>query len=109
MSLLPVTSHANPTSTFFNPVLPCGVTGTLTWSAGASGTFSASITNVSPQLTANSQVTASVQSSSLADGLAAWLVNAVPTAAANGTITFIAAANPGTPSTFRISWIVDKF
>lgn len=114
MSLLPASTNANPTTTFFIPTgtntsLPCGITGTLSWSAGASGTFSATITGVSSQLRSTSQVTATVQSSNLVDGLAAWLVNAVPDAAAGGAITFIVAANPTNAATFRISWVVDKF
>jgi hypothetical protein len=114
MSLLPASTNANPTTTFFipsgtNTSLPCGLTGTLSWSAGTSGTFSATITGVSSQLKATSQVTATVQSSNLVDGLAAWLVNAIPDSAVGGAITFIVAANPTNPAVFRISWVVDKF
>ena len=113
MSLLPASTNANPTTSFFIPAgtntsLPCGVTGTLTWSAGTSGTYSATITGVSSQLKATSQVTATLQSSNITDGLNAWIVNAIPDSGTGGVITFIVAANPVTPSTYRISWVVDK-
>ena len=114
MSLLANSTNANPTTTFFIPTctnmsLPCGVTGTLTWSAGTSGTYSATITGVSSQLKATSQVTATLQSSNLVDGLAAWVVNAIPDSGTGGSITFTVAANPTNAATYRISWVVDKF
>lgn len=89
-------------------LLPAGLAKGLTWTAGGGG-YQATITGVSTNLTATSCITATIQAGTASDVINSWLAVATPSATANGTITFVVAASPGTPSSFTISWVVNKY
>lgn len=111
MSVLP--PYASQTNQTFNPTFPAGIANSLTWSLSQS-VYIASISNVSPQLAFNASTTAihaTIQTplTNTTDGLNSWLVSAVPINASGGTIQFQVAANPTAPTSFPISWAVNKY
>lgn len=112
MSLLSSVNEASCNAPYFAEPLPSGVANNLSWSSNAyAPLYQASISNISPLLTATSPVSAHMQvgQTNLSDGYNAWIVSAIPSTVSGGSITFFTAANPVTPSNFPISWSVSKF
>ena len=112
MSLLTSVNEASNNAPFFAEPLPCGIANNLSWSSNAyAPLYQASISNISPLLTATSPVSAHMQvgQTNLSDGYNAWIVSAIPSSVSGGSITFFTATNPVTPSNFPISWSVSKF
>ena len=104
-----VTNTANDVLYAVN--LPCGLASNLAWSSNTPGTnySSAAISNVSPALTANSVISAAIQSGTFTDTNTSWLMSAVPSTANNGTITFNTYQAPATTASFQIAWAVAKY
>jgi len=72
--------------------------------------LSFAITGVSPNVTANSVVHATVQyPDNIASPQDAWLVYASPSDASGGSITFFVSSGISMSSTLKIAWMVDKF
>ena len=101
----------NVTNVLYSSPLPSGLAYNLTWTANTPGTnySSATITNVSPSLTAHSVIPAAVQSGTYTDTNVSWLMSAVPSTANGGTITFNAYTQPVTTASFRIALAVANF
>jgi hypothetical protein len=101
----------NVTNVLYSTPLPTGLAYNLTWSSNTPGTnySSATITNVSPSLTANSVISAAVQSGTYADTNNCWLMSSVPSTANNGTITFNCYGQPATTASFKVAWAVANF
>ena len=112
MSLLSSVNEAAVNAPYFSEVLPSGIANNLSWSANAyAPLYQASISNISPIITATSPVSAHMQcgQTNLSDAFNAWIVSAIPSSVSGGSITFFVATNPVTPSNFPISWSVSKF
>jgi hypothetical protein len=112
MSLLSSVNEAARNSPYFSAPLPAGVASNLTWTANAySPLYEASISNVSPFLTNTSPLSCTLQcgQANLSDAYNYWLISAVPSTLSGGSIKFVVAGNPATPSSFPISWAVAKF
>jgi hypothetical protein len=112
MSLLTSVNEASSNTPYYAEGFPSGIANNLSWSANAyAPLYQASISNISPFLTATSPVSAHMQvgQTNLSDGYNAWIVSAIPSSVSGGSITFFTAANPATPANFPISWSVSKF
>ena len=90
---------------------PCGLfsTATSNWVTIGGGQYTAYASNVSPYLTSNSVVIASVQSASGADASNAPLLENTPSASNGGQIQFVTLAQPQNGTQFIISWAVMKY
>jgi hypothetical protein len=108
MSILITETHANNGLPVWAGDLPGGLTSNLTWGA-VGGLYKATISNISPSLSASSLLSCTLQDATETDGLNCWLVKAVPNSLNGGSIVFYTAGNPGTPGSFKISWSVVRF
>jgi hypothetical protein len=101
----------NITNVLYSSPLPSGLAYNLTWTANTPGTnySSATVTNVSPSLTANSVISAAIQAGTYADTNVSWLMSAVPSTANGGTITFNVYTQPASTASFKIAWAVANY
>ena len=109
MSLLPGCTDSATGVHYFGTDLPAGVATALSWTQlGVSTFYQSSIVGVSPQLTATSALSVSLQTATIADANNCWILSAYPSTAAGGTIVVTLAGNPATPASFGVSWAVAK-
>ena len=110
MSLLPCCTESSDGIHYFAPNLPAGVSTGLSWTQiGTTGFYTADIINVSPNLTATSALSVSLQAANTVDTYNCWILTAYPVVANGGTIRVDVAGLPASPSTFAVSWAVTKY
>ena len=109
MSLLPSCTESSDGIHYFAPNLPAGLSSNLTWSPLGGGIYTADIINVSPNLTATSALSVSLQAANATDTLNCWILTAFPVVGNGGTIRVYVAGLPASSSTFVISWAITKY
>ena len=112
MSLLSSVNEAASNAPYFTNVLPSGLANNLSWTSNAyAPLYEASISNVSPFLTNTTPLSCTLQcgQTNLSDAYNNWLISVIPSTLSGGSIKFVVAGNPATPSNFPISWAVAKF
>ena len=112
MSLLTTVQEATPGNYYFQldngttNALPAGIASDLTWAAGPSGTYYATIPVPGATPSTIFTVTASTAQSNITDALNCWIVTSYGTALAGGGLLVYVAALPAAPASFKISWAV---
>ena len=111
MSLLTTVQEATPGNYYFQLDAGAGgntsgIASDLTWAAGPSGTYYATIPVPGATPSTVFSVIAATTQSNITDALNCWIVTSYGSALAGGGLIVYVAALPAAPASFKISWAV---
>jgi hypothetical protein len=111
MSLLTTVQESTPGNYYFQLDAAAGgnsagIASNLTWSAGPSGTYTATIPVPGATPSTVFSVIAATTQANITDALNCWIVTSYGSALAGGGLIVYVAGLPAAPASFKIMWAV---